>query len=380
MSHHQNVFIGPGVIGHLARVLEKYRPARVFLLGGATSFRKSGADVSIAGMLSSVTAVQHMVRAPLPTVDAIRSALSHFLGQRCEMIVAIGGGKVLDIGKAVSLLASQAGDPEVFITGEQPVTSRLIPCVALPTTAGSGSEATHFAVAYVNGRKYSLSHASLLPDHALIDPDLMMDLPPHITATSGMDAVCQAIESYWSIHATTQSRRHAAESLRLAVQNLPDVVASPSQESRTAMARAAHLAGKAINITKTTACHAISYPLTSQFGIPHGHAVALTIPAMFRFHSEVTDSDVLHPCGPAFVRRQLQALAECLGVETPQGAASAIEKLMHRIGLTTHLSDLGVSRQDIPAILEEGLTAQRAGNSPRALSVESLRVILEELL
>ncbi len=380
MRKRQTDFVGPGTIRLLPRVLKRYCPKRVFLVAGSTSYRASGAETFVGQALSSTNTVLHIARTPLPTIEAISEAMTLFLEEHCDMVVAVGGGKTMDIGKSVSALASQTRGASDYVVANRPMAPRSIPIIAIPTTAGSGSESTHFAVIYVKGKKYSLTHKSLLPDGAIVDPNLMRSLPAHITATSGMDALCQAIESYWSIHATRQSRWYAARALRLAADNLATAVLSPSPESRIAMARAAHFAGEAINITRTTACHAISYPLTSRFGIPHGHAVAVTMPSMFLFNSAVTASDVIHPRGPTFVRRQLRSLARALGAESPEGAARTIEALMQSIGLSTSLSAFGISRQDLNDIVQTGMTPERAGNNPRALTASSLYRILEKLL
>src|SRR5207248_4789041 len=126
--------------------------------------------------------------------------------------------------------------------------------------------------------KYSVCHEFLLPDIAIVDPILTHKMSPRLTAITGMDALSQAIESYWSIHSTEESKGYAREAIRIIVDQLPKAVNEPTNDSRLAMARASHLAGKAINVTRTTAPHALSYALTSRFGVPHGQAVSLTLP------------------------------------------------------------------------------------------------------
>jgi alcohol dehydrogenase class IV len=156
------------------------------------------------------------------------------------------------------------------------------PLIAIPTTSGTGTEATCFAVVYIDKTKYSLKHSSILPDYTIIDPTLTHAMPPLVTAATGMDALAQAIESYWGVKSTHESQAYAREAITLTLAYLK-AACQNEVEARDAMSRAANLAGKAINLTETTACHAVSYPITSYFNVPHGHAVALTLASMFGY-------------------------------------------------------------------------------------------------
>ena len=146
------------------------------------------------------------------------------------------------------------------------------------------------------------------------------------------------------------------------------------------MAIAANYAGKAINITKTTACHAISYPITSYFHVPHGHAVALTLPSMLMYNSEVTAEDLSDPRGLQFAKNIIDQLVSILGASNAQDAKEKILNLMKQIGLETRLSELGIeSADDINLIVENGFTPNRVKNNPRLLTETQLRNILESI-
>jgi alcohol dehydrogenase class IV len=175
-------------------------------------------------------------------------------------IVSIGGGSTIDVGKYVSYKLN-------------------IPHTAIPTTAGTGSEATKFAVFVKDGQKISLENDKLIPDSFILDAERVVTLPRLYTASSGLDALSQAIESYWSPRATSESRMYAKRAIRLASKNLWQSYQHPqSLVLRERMLKAAHYSGKAINITKTSICHAISYPLTLHYQIPHGIACSHTLP------------------------------------------------------------------------------------------------------
>jgi alcohol dehydrogenase class IV len=164
------------------------------------------------------------------------------------------------------------------------------------------------------------------------------------------------------------------------INNLPAAVNYHSKESRGAMAKASHLAGKAINISKTTACHAVSYPITSYFNVPHGHAVALTLGQMLVYNSHITEEDVLDKRGVNYVKEIINEIVNLLGLDTVKEAAKKIENLMIELRLSTKLSQLGIKTEDdIQAIIQRGFNPDRVKNNPRRLTEEALRKILEEI-
>jgi alcohol dehydrogenase class IV len=154
----------------------------------------------------------------------------------------------------------------------------LVPLIAIPTTAGTGSEATHFAVLYKDKIKRSVAHDDVLPDVAIVYPPFTYNNPKYLTACTGFDALAQAIEAYWNVNATDESDEYALKAIRFLWKNLPEVVNNPTVETRNIVSEGSFWAGKAINITETTAPHAFSYPFTSYYGMPHGHAVSMTFP------------------------------------------------------------------------------------------------------
>ncbi|MFX1470818.1 MAG: phosphonoacetaldehyde reductase, partial [Promethearchaeota archaeon] len=249
------------------------------------------------------------------------------------------------------------------------------------TTAGSGSEATHFAVVYIDKNKYSLLSPSYMqPEYVIVDPQFTNDLPKDLTAISGLDALTQAIESYWNINSTIKSKNYSKKAIELIMDNILTVVQKPNKESRYNMAIAANFSGKAINITKTTACHAISYPITSYFNVPHGHAVALTLPSMIAFNSNVNKEDVKDPRGVDYVKKTMKELISMIGVFSFTEAKQKITNLIKNIGLETNLSKLGIKTQeDIEVIINNGFNPERVKNNPRLLRETQLREILEEI-
>lgn len=172
-------------------------------------------------------------------------------------ILSIGGGSTLDVGKWLSFKY------KLYHT-------------AIPTTAGTGSEVTRYCVLMVDGKKKTYELRK--PDSYILDPRLVTSLPELHTLSSGMDALCQALESFWSVNATNESKNYAVVAYEMVIANLKKSMEEPQNEIyRMNMLIAANLAGRAIEITKTNICHAISYPLTELYGIPHGIACAMSV-------------------------------------------------------------------------------------------------------
>ncbi len=184
-------------------------------------------------------------------------------------IISQGGGSTIDVAKWV---AKELG----------------LKHTAIPTTAGTGSEVTKYVVLTVNGKKTTFVDDSYIPDSYILDPNLVVSLPRLHTISSGLDALCQSFESVWSKNATQESLSYAKSAIELIRQNLGKCVDNPEDtRARANMLLAANLSGRAINITKTNVCHAISYPLTDLYQIPHGIACAMTLPYFAKLYTGI---------------------------------------------------------------------------------------------
>jgi alcohol dehydrogenase len=370
----QTETIGWGAIRQVGDIIAGHAPSGVFLVASDGSFRTSGAEAALEPVLARYRVVRFSGFATNPRLEDVLRALELFRESGAGLILAVGGGTPIDIGKAVRTFSAHQANPRDLLAGRVPLEHRGPPLIAVPTTAGSGSEATRFAVVYVDGVKHSLDHSTILPDHSVVDASLTTTLPPRMTAATGMDALAQGIESIWSVRASDASIIEAAEAVRLSLLHLPTAVNAPTRVAREGMALAAHLAGRAIDQTRTTGCHAISYPITSHFGVPHGHAVALTLPAMLEFNSGIRDDDSQDPRGAAVVRERIARILALLGVASPSDGRRRLVELLREIGLEASLSELGIEDHDL--IVREGFNPARMGNNPRALSRTDLEMIL----
>ena len=375
----QKECIGFGAIDSLKSILVDFSAKKIFLVIGKISYSKCGAKKCLDRILADYEVKTFSEFDRNPKIEDLNKGIEAFSQVRGDVVIALGGGSVIDMAKMINFFGSNELDPKVYVTEKKADANieKGKPLIAIPTTAGTGSEATHFAVLYIQHKKFSATHNHILPDVAIVDPQFTMSLPPKITASSGMDALSQAVESYWCINSDDESKGYAKESIELILPNLPVVVNSPTESSRSMMAEAAHLAGKAINITKTTAPHAVSYPLTSFFGIPHGHAVGLTLSSFLVYNFNVTSHDTLDQRGCDYVKKSVCEIAGFLGQNSVAQSKQKIDDLMHEIGLETRLSSLGIeSKEDIEVIIENGFNPERVKNNPRRLTEETLRAIL----
>ena len=297
-----------------------------------------------------------------------------------DIIVAVGGGTVIDIAKLVRICSANSATPSEIALGTGTIEQAGPPLVAIPTTAGSGSEATHFAVVYKQQQKYSVAHRLVQPDFAIVDPSLTYSMSERQTAVCGLDVLCQSIESIWSVRSSRQSREWASEAARLVLANLVETVKAPNEAGRESMSRAAHLAGQAINISKTTAPHALSYMLTMNYGIPHGHAVALTLGMFLEFNAGVSDEDLNDPRGVHHVRERIGEVCSLLGAQKPLDGRRAILDLMASIGMETRLGAFGIEGPVACARIVEKVNVERLSNNPRRTTRAQMAQILEELI
>jgi alcohol dehydrogenase class IV len=253
----------------LKKLLIEDSPKSIFLVTGNRSYEKSGAKKFIDNLLNGFTVKRFSDFADNPKIEDVNKGINIFLENSCDYLIAIGGGSVMDMAKLINI-GYDKNNIEDLTTKKAEISSPGKKLIAIPTTSGSGSEATHFAVVYVGGEKFSVAHPIyMLPNVVVLNPSLTYSMNSYQTALSGVDAFAQAMESYWSINSTEESKKYSIEALKLIIEHLPLAV-KYNDNSKNIMLHAANLAGKAINIAKTSGAHAISYVLTSKFNIPHG--------------------------------------------------------------------------------------------------------------
>jgi len=346
------------------------RIKQVLIVAGSASYETSGAKALVASLFGKYTLTFFNDFTVNPKIEDLEKGINLYHNTGIELIVAIGGGSVIDMAKLIKSYINIDTDLNSSIKSNKIFSNLNIPLIAIPTTAGSGSESTHFAVIHIDGCKYSVSHASIRPNYALLVPSLTNGCPPYLTACSGVDALCQAIESYWSVQSTEESRNYAKEAIILLLRYLPLAVKNDLDARKNVML-AANLAGRAINISFTTAAHAYSYGLTTYAGIPHGHAVSLTLPYFFNLNMNVSQDNCNDSRGAVFVKERINELLHLLDCSRE----NVVEKLSSFFkSLFGDKNEEAISRitDDMRDKLALSVNLQRLQNNPVKISKEDI--------
>lgn len=359
----------PGLFGadslsELPRLAAELGMTRILLVTGQASFAASGAAAVLPALRQVATVETWSDFSPNPRVEDL-TAGSALLGSfQPDGIVAIGGGSVLDMAKLLSVLGDVAADDRTQMEAAiraNAVAARSRPLVLVPTTSGSGSEATHFAVVYIGEEKFSVAGSAVLPDRVVLDPTLTLSASSYQKATSVIDAVAQAVESRWARGATADSRAFADDALRDLVAAAPAFVAG-DVDAAVPAARGSYLAGRAIDLSKTTGAHALAYGLTKRHGVSHGHAVATTLGAWARLHA----AHVADPAAHARLGDDLAALSDIVGADGPDALGDWLDAFANSLGLEVKLEALGVPHDDV-AVMAGQVNHERLGNNPVGL-------------
>ncbi len=350
-----DVISAAGSVSVLPRVVGAGR--RVLVVASARAFRAAGVE----GLLAGTEVALFSGFTPNPRLDDVVAGCRLRDQWRPEVIVGVGGGSALDMAKLVRLLPADVEHARVSLhaTRYEPPAKRR-PLVLVPTTAGPGSEVTRFATVFDGDTKLSLDHPSVLADVAVIDPDLAASCPPSLVGSCGFDALCHAVESWWSKRSTPHSREFASEALRALVPLLRRPVSEPDAAQRSTLAAAALAAGRAIDITRTTAAHAFAYRLTTQYDVPHGVACLLNLRWLLRHNLAMAE----RPGVEARVVEQLAAIIEVLGLGDRE-PADYFTDYFTGFGWSPRLRDYGISRDALPSIVDAGLSSRaRVENNP----------------
>ena len=362
--------------GSLARAADVARDR-----GARRAFVFTDAGVAGAGHLARLREVLEPVCdvgvfdacEPEPTTDAIaRAAAALATAKHADLIVSLGGGSVIDAAKCALLVACNGGvildyedDGSTTLAAEH-----LLPHLAIPTTAGTGSEATLWAV-FVDPQRRCKTAAGdprLVPAAAILDPQLTISMPPGVTAATGMDALTHAVEAFVSVFATPLTDALAARAIGLVGAHLPRAVDNGGDlAAREAMLYASYLAGAAFSNSSVGIAHSLSEALGGLSHVPHGLANALLLPAVMEFNAAV-------------VPEKMAQVGALLGVAAPGervAAAGAVRALRRRIGLPTRLADAGVARTDLPAAATMAFEWANDSGNPRTVTEQELLELLE---
>lgn len=362
-------------------------PERVRALGARHVFVVTDPGVRAAGLLDRLAEPLDGARIPMTVFDRVTADSSSTLiveagktlaASGADVVVGLGGGSALDTAKAVAALATNPGSPLDYV-GLHKVTVRPLPVVAVPTTAGTGSEVTLWSVFTDDARllKVAIGGILMYPAVALCDPELTLDLPTPLTAATGMDALGHAIECYTNTACQPISASLALRAIELIGAHLRTAALNGrDRQARYAMMLASTMAGVAMNSTRLGLAHALAMPLGSgDLKIPHGIAIAVTLPPVMEFN---------HMAAPdrfAAVSRALGEPVEGLpALDAAARAACAVRRLADAIGIPRGLSECGLTDDRIPEVVEEAMKSGNVAVNPRRTSRDELAGVLRRAL
>lgn len=307
---------------------------------------------------------------PNPLYDSVVEGVKKFRDEKCRMIVAVGGGSAMDVAKCIKLYANMPSG-EFYLKRE--IIPNSIPLVAVPTTAGTGSESTRFAVVYHNGEKQSICHESCIPDYVVFDSSTLKSLPEYHRKSTMLDALCHSLESLWSVNATEESRKYSKEALEKILRFKESYLAN-DDDGNLGMLKAANTAGKAINIAQTTAGHAMSYKITSLFHIAHGHAAALCVSKVWRYMVD-NAGKCIDTAGKERLESIFKEIADVMGAETAVEAVDMFDEFVASL-------ELGIPSIECEKnyhILKTSVNSVRLNNNPVKLDEDTIDMLYHQI-
>ena len=307
---------------------------------------------------------------PNPSYESVIDGVRIFIENKCKMIVAVGGGSAIDVAKCIKLFSNLDHNRNYL---KQELIPNSVQLLAMPTTAGSGSESTKFAVIYYKGEKQSVSDESCIPSTVILDEFSLNTLPEYQKKSTMLDALCHAMESYWSVNSTEESRLYSKEAIGLILANYNGYLMN-TNEGNIGMMKAANIAGKAINISQTTAGHAMCYKLTSLFGISHGHAAALCVSKLFPYMVNNMDK-CIDSRGEEFLGNIFNDIAKIYGCKSPIFAAKKFDEIISSLKLDVPKYDSNVFK-----LLVSSVNSERLKNNPIELDNNAIEKLYYSIL
>ncbi len=304
---------------------------------------------------------------PNPLYEQVCKGIELLKESNCDTVLAVGGGSAIDVAKCIKLaVLAKEGNAAIIpplVSHRLPIDGTKMPFIAVPTTAGTGSESTHNAVMYYEEAKQTVTNDGVLPDYALLEPSVLKTLPLYQKKCTMMDALCQGIESWWSVNSTEESYEYSRKTIELIMANWRKYIFEDDDEAAAQIMLAANYGGRAINITQTTAAHAMSYKITSLYKLPHGHAVAVGLPQIWKYMIANFDRCV-EPRGMDYLERVFKDVSLAMGCNRPMQAIDLFEQMMKEMELSNPVAG---NREVELELLSTSVNPIRLKNNPIAI-------------
>lgn len=358
------IVFGSGKRAEIEKYIDETGGTRGVLVCSASVAKRGVANEFIKNSGGKIKEIFTDIR-PNPTTDNVDSCAELMRSCNADFSVALGGGSPMDCCKAAAAIARGSGKIAEYHTGGRPVNAaEAIPMIAFPTTSGTASEVTNISVLTdtAKGLKAPMNDPAMYPKIAIIDPELTLSVPPAVTASTGLDVLSHAIESYWSTLNQPLCSACSVYAAKLVFKYLEKAYNEPNNlEAREKMAQASITAGVAFSHPRTTGSHACSFPLTNLYGVPHGEACAFTLDYFVKFNADNADEN-----------GRIAAFARECGFKNAYEMANEISAMKKRMGMRSRLSEIGCTSDEQIAELAEKSMSMLMERNPIALSKQNI--------
>ncbi|MEW6624825.1 MAG: iron-containing alcohol dehydrogenase [Bacillota bacterium] len=377
-SRNSEIIFGSGAIKNVSNILQRYNASRILIV--------TDKGVRSAGLVDKVTnllkdSMQTIVFDKIeedPKLPTVTEGVELARDSKTQAIIAIGGGSVLDAGKCLASVSTNEGEPEDYWFKNKQFINPKLTYIAIPTTSGTGSEVTKFSVIthHETKLKWGIGNPLLIPEVAILDPDMTVTLPPHITAATGIDALTHALESFVNSGANVFTDMLAVKAMKLIGESLrPAVAKGDNIEARSKMLLGSMLGGMSFGNGYLGLVHALAHPLGGHYGVPHGVANAVLLPKIMKFNYIGN-------------MQKYAKVAEILGEniqgltlrEAAEKSVLAVEKLIEDINIPLNLKEYNIDKEAIPALVEEAIKNRNVGINPRKATFKELELIYEQVI
>ena len=345
---------------------------KILLITGYNSFYKSGADKFLKGIIDFKKINFFFKKKNYPDIKKLKYLIKYINKLKPDLIIAIGGGCVLDYAKIANVFFNEENIEKKVLSSNYDFKKKQATLIAIPTTAGSGAEVTPFAVLYIKKVKYSVEHSLVKPDYYFVIPKLVISGGKNLKASTGFDAIAQALESMISVKSNSKSLEFSEKSLILSIPNYANFIKKPNTDNTFKMGLAANLSGKAISIAKTNGPHATSYPFSVHYGINHGHAVSLTINQFMVLHYLNSNKSI----APFDLKKRFHRIFRALKVKNIYEFDLLLKNLKKEGSLEGDYKKLGINISSGYSKILSGVNEQRLGNCPIKINRKDIKSIL----
>jgi alcohol dehydrogenase class IV len=374
------VVFGAGSIRKVGEECKKLGATKAFVVTGKTFTGRSPYFQIVVDSLKDkgIEVVAYSEVEADPSVETVDYGAEMLRKEGCDLVIGFGGGSPMDAAKSIAMLQTNEGSIRDYIHKKRKVMNPTLPIVAIPTTAGTGSEVTAAAVTTdrQTNEKIGISSDYMMPKLAIVDPEIHLEMPPSVTAATGMDALTHAIEGYVSLNAEPISDALCLHSIKMIGKHLRKAVADGKNiEARSGMVLASLIAGLGFTNVGLGAVHAVSHPIGAHFNIPHGVANGLMLPYVMEYNL-MADFE------------KFKDIAEALGKNTSglslrdaaYLAVEAVAELSVDVGIPQTLGEIGIREENLPILVEHSMISRSLPSNPRRLKKEEVERIFQAAL